>query len=341
MGITNFFILTKIQEHVIKKSGSLNAPLSVALEITNKCNQNCVFCYQSVPFKTPKKKHYLSLDTLEVLCRQFEEIGVAAVSLTGGEPTCHPEFLPAIALIRRYNLALGIETNGTNLTEAEVQQLGTILQWERDKFVLSFDAVDKDTYQRLRGSSNFDSFITTLKYFKRYQIPFVTNTVVLKENLDQIEAILELALKNGALECRVGPPYLMKQIPVETYATLDEILRVYEKLASFRDDGQSVVVSPVRVFMDYGYLPKDNSSLDGIKRGLTPCYAGYDSCGIDINGNVGICLFTLDLGLSAGNVYKKDFPELWRNVLELRSELERRTENKTKSLCPVGAFKGL
>ena len=77
--------LSKIGSHALARGGSLVAPLSVILELTNACNQNCVFCYQSIRHGRPKtEERHLSLKMIDSLCRQFEKTGVANLTLTGG-----------------------------------------------------------------------------------------------------------------------------------------------------------------------------------------------------------------------------------------------------------------
>jgi MoaA/NifB/PqqE/SkfB family radical SAM enzyme len=48
------------------------------------------------------------------------------VTLTGGEPTIHPEFIPIVRSFRAAGMKVGICTNGTTLTEAQITELSGI-----------------------------------------------------------------------------------------------------------------------------------------------------------------------------------------------------------------------
>lgn len=318
----------QINFDIQSKKGRLRSPLVVMLDLTTHCNQNCVFCYRSGPggLSPGGSPRHQSLEAIRSLCRQFAEVGVAGVTLTGGELTCHPRFLEAAAEVKRHDLALTLMTNGVRWTRDQIERLQGILQPERDRVELSLDAASAQVYQDIRGLDHFSAVLQTLEGFARHQIPFITITLVLKKNLHEIEAVLDLAERHGAGECAVETPFPKRSIPEHIYAPADAIVELYAKLDR-RPRGQA------RLSLDYlhlalaaGLLPDLMSEFARNGRPASICHAGYSSCAVDIGGDVHICQFVIDSGATqVGNVFQTPFPILWGRV-----------QGKRESLCALG-----
>ena len=57
----------------------------ILLEVTNRCNENCVFCHA-------KDKNTLSLEQISTIIGHLKQIKIHDVILTGGEPLLHKQF---------------------------------------------------------------------------------------------------------------------------------------------------------------------------------------------------------------------------------------------------------
>ena len=83
---------------------------SVYIEITNACNLQCLHCYNS-----SGADNSISIP-LSIIERVFDELAENAVSpsvtLSGGEPLCHPRIHEIISLAHNRKIALYIATNG-------------------------------------------------------------------------------------------------------------------------------------------------------------------------------------------------------------------------------------
>lgn len=85
---------------------------NIAISITNACNRNCIDCASDIPekIKTEGIKH-MPVDEFDRVIKYFDGYDI---TLTGGEPTMHPEF-EKMANIAYHNFSgeyLGLETNG-------------------------------------------------------------------------------------------------------------------------------------------------------------------------------------------------------------------------------------
>ncbi len=120
------------------------------IEITDGCNLTCPMCYAN---SAPGKQHR-SLDEIRSCIDRLvaAEGRAEVVQLSGGEPTLHPDLLPAV----EYALAqpidyLMINTNGIRL--ATDQELVDALAKYGDRLEIYFqmDALDDDALAQLRG----------------------------------------------------------------------------------------------------------------------------------------------------------------------------------------------
>jgi MoaA/NifB/PqqE/SkfB family radical SAM enzyme len=99
---------------VKQRAFALAQPLSALLELTYHCNWRCVFCYN------PRHSDIAALtvaDWLRVL-DDLRTLGALTVTLTGGEPLAHPEFLTIARAARERSFALRLFTNAALVDEA-------------------------------------------------------------------------------------------------------------------------------------------------------------------------------------------------------------------------------
>lgn len=93
------------------------APILVEISPSNKCNCSCSYCF----YRNKHDKTHIKTETLESTLKDMKEMGVKAVSWTGGgEPTQHPKFDEIVTYAHLEGLKQGLFTNGTkNLLHPE------------------------------------------------------------------------------------------------------------------------------------------------------------------------------------------------------------------------------
>ena len=90
--------------------------------ITNHCNVNCTTC--SFPQLPPKKKKHISLKDAQFAIDFFEKNGVRMISITGGEPLLHPDFISICDYISKKNMMISyISTSGALITDTIASKL--------------------------------------------------------------------------------------------------------------------------------------------------------------------------------------------------------------------------
>jgi len=72
-----------------KLKGFDNTPKWAYIEITNACSHKCAWCYGEFNLD---KADYMSVSEFEIVLEKCLDIGIKQVTISGGEPTEHPDF---------------------------------------------------------------------------------------------------------------------------------------------------------------------------------------------------------------------------------------------------------
>jgi uncharacterized radical SAM superfamily Fe-S cluster-containing enzyme len=179
-------------------SEHLSQPIIMNIDLTNRCNLNCPFCFANakrsgelVELSIEQVRKMIdtacSVDTVQPTCFQF----------TGGEPTIHPQFLEAMAEAKKRKFTqVQVATNGIRFAEdadfaAQAGQAGLNVAY------LQFDGLDDKVYMKTRGRALLDIKFKAIDNLYRASVRTVlVPTIVKGVNEDQIGEIVRFAVKN-------------------------------------------------------------------------------------------------------------------------------------------------
>ena len=102
-------------------SGRSRAPVAITLEITNRCNLDCSFCFLQPEVLNSGGPELSTAEVLTVV-RYAAQIG-AGLYVTGGEPLVRPDLPEIVAEARRLGVRTGINTNGVLLATPRGRRL--------------------------------------------------------------------------------------------------------------------------------------------------------------------------------------------------------------------------
>ncbi len=99
----------------------------MALYVTERCNFNCLHCYEAVSNERPRRE--ISLEDCRRILSEARECGVQNVTIIGGEPFMHKGLMDIIRCVYENEMTIDrIYTNGFFITEAFLDELRTIDQ---------------------------------------------------------------------------------------------------------------------------------------------------------------------------------------------------------------------
>lgn len=124
-----------------------NPFLSLAVDLTYRCNMSCTYCYNPIRALADMKLSYF-----EDVCRRLPSF--VEFKFLGGEPTLHPDFLGFIRAARSRKHEVTILSNGKRYTDpAFVQALAELNRDARFILGLSLDGGSSrdDVYQQINN----------------------------------------------------------------------------------------------------------------------------------------------------------------------------------------------
>ncbi len=159
----------------------------LSLDVNSLCFGTCGHCY-----KPRNDIYHFPLRDLEDLLLQAKTLGVANLTISGGEPLLHPEFSCIMTLARTVSdWAIKVVTAGQGSSAETVDAL----MENADIVQVSLDGIDEDTNDSIRGVGAFKSAVWLLKLLhehrdrdrKKVGIAFTP----LPQNIDQMQELGE------------------------------------------------------------------------------------------------------------------------------------------------------
>lgn len=163
---------------------------SVYLEITSFCNRRCPYCYND----SNDCGDYLNKDTIYKILDECRLNNVKHITISGGEPFCHPDIYDIIARMNESNIKGTFISNLSLLTDNIIREIllsGHNIQATLD----SSNAYNNDM---TRGNGSYDAVINLLSVARKCDC---LNRIALrfnlsKKNVCEIESIINLAIDN-------------------------------------------------------------------------------------------------------------------------------------------------
>lgn len=292
---------------------------SINWAITGRCNFRCRHCFMAAD-NGPLLGQFTWEQCLNLL-DECERIGVQSITLTGGEPMLHPQFMDLMRECARRRINVDqINTNGSFITPEmldEFHEMGL-----SPEIKVSFDGVGHHDWLRNREGAEAEALAAMrLAHEKGFQVRAQTN--VHHGNLDVMPATLELLNDMGVEEVRV---IRTTETPrwrenggdaslgiIEYYDRMLDLMR----LAVERDWDIAIDVWQFAYFNPktntYGYHPTQ-IACSRYRDSIPACKGVRGDIAVSFNGEVYPCnqiSGTLEaMGVSLGNVHTTPLSEL-------------------------------
>ncbi len=296
----------------------------IAWELTRSCNLSCVHCRASAEYG-PYEGELATQEVFRVM-DEIASFSKPVIILTGGEPLLRPDIFELASYGTATGFRMVMATNGTLLNEEIVQKMKTS---GIQRISISIDGPTPETHDAFRKvKGSFEGSLRGIEMAKREGLEFQINTTITRLNLQQIPAILRLAVDLGAAALHIFllvPTGRGKELKDQEISAQD-----YEKtLHWFYEQTDQVPLQLKATCAPHYYrilrqrakkegkkvTPK-TQGLDAMTRG---CLGGISFCFISHVGQVQPCGY---LELNCGNVREKHFREIW-----MRSDIFQNLRN--------------
>ncbi|BCS55972.1 radical SAM/SPASM domain-containing protein [Geobacter sp. SVR] len=158
------------------------------------CNFTCEHC-SIKRFQGKEDKRSFTIPDVRELFRQADELGLARVTITGGEPLVFKDFDDLVAAIDPQKFYINCDTNGWLLDDSRARHLKEI---GVDRIQLSIDSLNAEEHDRFRQvKGSFDRAIKSIDSAIGAGLAIFVQTVVTKQRLHSKEFLEFLEYFNG------------------------------------------------------------------------------------------------------------------------------------------------
>lgn len=169
--------------------------LSLRITITNRCNENCLYCHHDGMVTS---KDEMTPDELYTICKIAKRIGVRKIRLSGGDPLIRKDIVEIVEKIASLDFKdISLTTNGVLLDQyaQDLKNAGL------DRVNVSLDTLDKETYKKVTNLDYLDEAKAgILKAVEVGLYPVKINMVVMKDiNVDEIKDMFEFCKENDII----------------------------------------------------------------------------------------------------------------------------------------------
>lgn len=300
-------------------------PISGAIEITARCNLNCVHCYINLP-PTSQNARLNELTTHEIraIMDQLASEGCLWLLITGGEPLLRSDFLEIYDAAKQKGFLVSLFTNGTLVTPQIAEHLAEYPPYEIEVTLYGFT---EETYEQVtRVPGSYDRCVRGINLLMEHNAPLKLKSTISTLNRHELTLMKSYARDlgldfrfdaclNGRIDCR-SVPDVFRLSPADVVA-LD--MADEERLLEWR----KITSESLKPLPDPGTLYQ--------------CGAGYRSFNIDPYGSLGPCALLREEGYDLRN---GSFHTGWHDFLGQFMIKQRRRTNHCET-CDLMSLCGL
>lgn len=164
------------------------------MELTERCNNNCIHCYINLPANDIKaKSRELPLTKIKKILEEAASLGCLFVKFTGGEPLLKKDFEEIYLFSRKLGLRVIIFTNATLITPHLADLFSHIPPLE--KIEISVYGMTQKSYEAVtRIPGSYEAARRGIRLLLKKKVPFIVKGALLPSNEKEIEKFESWAL---------------------------------------------------------------------------------------------------------------------------------------------------
>jgi MoaA/NifB/PqqE/SkfB family radical SAM enzyme len=319
-------------EQILRKTWRDNILFSVLVELTYRCNLDCFFCYNDLGLRGEPLRTEQYFDFFA----ELRDLQVLHLTLSGGEPLAHPDFLRLGARARDLGFVVRVKSNGHALRGETARRLRD----EVDPFLVEVslhgaNAATHDRQTRVPGS--FDRLLANLREALDLGLRIKINSTMTAWNEGEIEEMLALADSLGVrlqFDPEVTPRDDGGREPLAISPSRAGVARLFALQAA-----RARALSAGEVAGAGGALHVAKGGDDGTLPATAEKHCGAGSAGIAVDpyGNVYPCV---QWRRPVGNLHQQSIGEIWTSSAGLREvrELTTRAKHVVDAYGPAGGL---
>jgi len=311
---------------ILDKFGRKHDYLRISL--TERCNLRCFYCMPEEGVQLREKSVFMSSEEVIAIAKNFVDLGITKIRLTGGEPLVKKDVGNIIEALGQLPIELAITTNAVN-----VDQYIDVLKKAGVKSInVSLDSLIAERFNAISRRSYFDRIMSNIELLLAHDFDVKINVVVIKgTNDDEIIDFIQWT-KNTAINIRFIEfmPFDGNNWDWEKKVSFQEIIRRVE--SEYGSDGYQKIEDAAND-TSRNYKLKDSQGTFGIISSVTNPFC--DTCNrirLTADGKIKNCLFSKE---------ESDILTAYRNNENLEPIIRAAIQSKHPERGGNVAFKAL
>ncbi|GBD97941.1 MAG TPA: radical SAM protein [Nitrospirae bacterium] len=310
-GSQRWFYHLGLQKYLMKYPDRVPVPRFFEMETTTICNKKCFICEHTHWTEGTQEIRHITLEEFKHVANQFPN--VRWVNLTGeGSSFLNNDFIPMIKYLRNnFKTSVWLVDHLSDITHEKLKELQTLIHG----IYISIDGATKGTYEFIKEGCDFDKVVNNIKYLlqlkRERNSPFPNihfRYVIIKENVNEIPQFLDLINS-------MGKPWEWGGVAGVEFAGLLYFPTVDNHYVRNipGDLAEELKKRKNGIFFRFDHVVEDmNPPIDCCLAWMEPyiMLPGYviPCCGVLMSNNRQHLR-----DYSFGNVFEKDFKEIWKS----------------------------
>ena len=143
----------------------------VSMELTERCNNNCLHCYINLPVNDDQvKEKEITFAEIKKIADEAAKMGCLSWRITGGEPLSREDFSDIYLYLKKKGMRVTLFTNAALVNS---QMVNLFRKYPPQDIEVSIYGLSKKTYEGVtRNPGSFDAFKKGINLLKKNCIPF-------------------------------------------------------------------------------------------------------------------------------------------------------------------------
>jgi PqqA peptide cyclase len=171
----------------------ISPPRWLLAELTYACPLQCPYCSNPVDFAQYPDE--LNTEEWKQTLTQARKMGAVQLGFSGGEPLTRKDLPELVKHARQLGYYSNLITSGYGLNEEKIVQLKTA---GLDHIQVSIQASTQELNDHLAGTESYHHKKAVAHLVKKHGYPMVLCVVIHRQNIHQMQQILEMATELGA-----------------------------------------------------------------------------------------------------------------------------------------------
>lgn len=271
------------------------APLFVTVNLTSRCNLDCVYCYMQ-----PRSGVDMARPDFERIIDGLADVGVFLVTLSGGEPFLHPNFPDMFRYAHKRFAHVMTLTNGTGMRQCHADAIQQVLDEKGAVTIqVSLDSIDAHVNALTRAQSQ--RTLRTIKQLAAMGCHVIVAIVVTHHNVATVVPTID------ALSAHTRWFHLMTVQDIRSKPGMEHELEAEKGMRASLWTELRALANARDLAINY---PTKNCE-PGCATGA-PCMAGFSNLVVDPDLKVRPCDRLTDIVL--GNLGNATVSEVWNGA---------------------------